>query len=120
VAAPEDQNETGAGEAAGPEPCSPCRGTGTVISNLGGKRSEKTCQWCDGGGTRLPSEHDAQGRFKPDPTKWDATEPEAQPDPLPEAEPEAEADAAAGAAPAAVAEPEAVATDDDPPEPEAA
>jgi hypothetical protein len=106
VAAPEDQDETGAGESAGPEPCSPCRGTGTVISNLGGKRSEITCPWCDGGGTRLPSDHDAQGRFKPDPTKWDASAPEAQPMPKPGA--------------GAESEPESEAAGDDPPEPEAA
>jgi hypothetical protein len=41
-----------------------------VISQLGGKREELTCPWCDGGGTRIP-EHDAQARFKPDPTVWD-------------------------------------------------
>jgi hypothetical protein len=63
VAAPEDQNET-SGEGTGPEPCSPCRGTGRVISQLGGKREEITCPWCDGEGTRRGSEHDAQARFK--------------------------------------------------------
>jgi hypothetical protein len=30
----------------------PCRGTGQVISNLGGKPQEVTCPWCQGGGVR--------------------------------------------------------------------
>jgi len=51
-----------------PVPCSACRGTGRVISNLGGTPHEVPCPWCDGGGRRLP-EHDAQaagGADKPD------------------------------------------------------
>jgi DnaJ-class molecular chaperone len=64
VAAPEEDNDEGAGEATGaPEPCSPCRGTGKVISQLGGKREELECPWCEGGGVRIP-EHDAQAHFK--------------------------------------------------------
>jgi DnaJ-class molecular chaperone len=47
-----------------PPPCSACRGTGQVISNLGGTPHQVTCPWCEGGGVRLPA-HDAQGR-KPD------------------------------------------------------
>ena len=31
----------------------PCRGSGRVISNLGGTRSEVTCPWCQGGGVRV-------------------------------------------------------------------
>jgi hypothetical protein len=42
-----------------PVPCSACRGTGTVISNLGGTLQQVPCPWCDGGGVRL-REHDAQ------------------------------------------------------------
>jgi DnaJ-class molecular chaperone len=42
-------------------PCAPCRGTGTVISNLGGTAREVTCPWCEGGGVQLPG-HDAQHR----------------------------------------------------------
>ena len=42
-----------------PQPCSVCRGTGTVISNLGGSPSTVPCPWCDGTGTFLP-DHDAQ------------------------------------------------------------
>ena len=41
-------------------PCSACRGTGTVISNLGGSPSELPCPWCEGRGRRLGPEHDAQ------------------------------------------------------------
>jgi DnaJ-class molecular chaperone len=36
-----------------------CRGTGKVISNLGGSQHEVRCPWCDGTGTRIPG-HDAQ------------------------------------------------------------
>lgn len=64
VAAPEETEDPPGGDApAGPEPCSPCRGTGKVVSQLGGKREEIPCPWCDGGGIRLP-EHNAQARFK--------------------------------------------------------
>lgn len=30
--------------------CTPCRGTGRVISNLGGKEHELQCPWCGGSG----------------------------------------------------------------------
>ena len=39
--------------------CTPCRGTGTVISGLGGTPTPVTCPWCDGSG-RYQREHDAQ------------------------------------------------------------
>jgi hypothetical protein len=42
-----------------PDRCRPCRGTGRVISNLGGAAHEVTCPWCEGGGRFLP-DHDAQ------------------------------------------------------------
>jgi DnaJ-class molecular chaperone len=42
-----------------PQPCGPCRGTGQVISNLGGSPSTLPCPWCEGTGTFIP-EHDAQ------------------------------------------------------------
>jgi hypothetical protein len=32
----------------------PCRGTGRLISNLGGTQKTITCPWCRGGGVRLP------------------------------------------------------------------
>jgi DnaJ-class molecular chaperone len=46
-------------EPAEPLPCSACRGTGQVISNLGGSPSTVTCPWCEGTGRFIP-DHDAQ------------------------------------------------------------
>jgi hypothetical protein len=46
-------------QTADPLPCAPCRGTGHVISNLGGTAQQVTCPWCEGGGVQLPA-HDAQ------------------------------------------------------------
>jgi DnaJ-class molecular chaperone len=51
VAEPEDSYD--------PDACPPCRGTGRVVSNLGGERSEVSCPWCEGSG-RFQREHDAQ------------------------------------------------------------
>jgi DnaJ-class molecular chaperone len=48
-----------------PEPCGACRGTGAVISNLGGEPHEQPCPWCDGGGVNL-RDHDAQARWRAD------------------------------------------------------
>jgi hypothetical protein len=39
--------------------CMPCRGTGKVISGLGGSPHELPCPWCDGTGHRIPG-RDAQ------------------------------------------------------------
>jgi DnaJ-class molecular chaperone len=47
-----------------PIPCPPCRGTGVLISNLGGSASEVTCPWCEGGGIFRP-DHDAQAAGAP-------------------------------------------------------
>ena len=44
---------------AGPLPCSPCRGTGTVFSGAGGTQHTLPCPWCEGTGFQIP-EHDAQ------------------------------------------------------------
>jgi hypothetical protein len=41
----------------------PCRGTGRLISTLGGTPSTVTCPWCGGGGVRL-SATDAQARWR--------------------------------------------------------
>jgi len=46
-----------------------CRGSGRVISNVGGAPSTVACPWCDGGGVRL-AEVDAQAR-------WPAEDPKA-------------------------------------------
>ena len=62
VVAADDQNPEGAaGAGAAPVSCSACRGTGKVISNLGGTGKPVECPWCDGAGVRLP-DHDAQGK----------------------------------------------------------
>jgi hypothetical protein len=41
----------------------PCRGTGKVVSNLGGESQLLTCPWCQGGGTRTPGV-DAQAAWQ--------------------------------------------------------
>lgn len=43
-------------------PCPPCRGTGRVISTLGGSPQQVTCPWCEGTGRWLAG-HDAQERL---------------------------------------------------------
>jgi hypothetical protein len=40
-----------------------CRGTGQVISNLGGAPSTLACPWCGGSGERQPGS-DAQARWQ--------------------------------------------------------
>ncbi len=49
----------------GSDSCLACRGTGSVVSNLGGKEQSVDCPWCEGKGKRIP-EHDAQARFRKD------------------------------------------------------
>ncbi len=46
-----------------PAPCDACRGTGVVISHLGGDPHEERCPWCEGGGVRLRG-HDAQAAWR--------------------------------------------------------
>lgn len=48
-----------------PPECSPCRGTGQVISGLGGVQSTIECPWCEGTGHFIP-DHDAQAHFRPE------------------------------------------------------
>lgn len=48
-----DNSEDRAEASHGPRECMPCRGTGQVISNLGGAPSMVKCPWCGGGGVRL-------------------------------------------------------------------
>jgi DnaJ-class molecular chaperone len=50
-------------EAVEPVPCTVCRGTGTLISNLGGSPSNVDCAWCEGTGVYL-ADHDAQAARK--------------------------------------------------------
>ena len=41
-------------QATAADTCSPCRGTGKLISGLGGTPHEVTCPWCQGTGKRIP------------------------------------------------------------------
>jgi len=45
-----------------PRECMACRGSGRVISNLGGAASTLECPWCAGSGERVPG-IDAQERW---------------------------------------------------------
>jgi hypothetical protein len=40
------------GEREAARECMPCRGTGSVVSHLGGTRSQLPCPWCRGTGVR--------------------------------------------------------------------
>jgi DnaJ-class molecular chaperone len=46
-----------------PRECMACRGSGRVISHLGGTVSTVTCPWCEGRGQRL-SDVDAQANWR--------------------------------------------------------
>jgi hypothetical protein len=60
-----------------PRECMACRGTGRVISNLGGTASSVSCPWCEGSGVRNPEvdaqarwlDEDAEGKQPADPTE---------------------------------------------------
>jgi hypothetical protein len=55
-----------------------CRGSGRVISNLGGTPSEVACPWCRGSGTRIPG-IDAQEEWRArhgEEAQGDAAEPQ--------------------------------------------
>jgi hypothetical protein len=62
VASDQDSSEDLAGAAHEPRECMACRGSGQVISNLGGTPSKVTCPWCAGTGVRVPG-IDAQARW---------------------------------------------------------
>jgi DnaJ-class molecular chaperone len=47
-------------------PCPPCRGTGRVVSRLGGSAQTVTCPWCEGSGHVIPG-HDAQAARRGEP-----------------------------------------------------
>ncbi len=38
----------------GPGACMPCRGTGQLVSGLGGQPHSVLCPWCRGTGRRIP------------------------------------------------------------------
>jgi DnaJ-class molecular chaperone len=48
-----------------PRECAACRGTGRVVSNLGGSPQQVECPWCEGTGRFVPG-HDAQARHRGD------------------------------------------------------
>jgi hypothetical protein len=54
----------------------PCRGSGKVISNLGGSPSTIDCPWCEGGGVRLVG-IDAQAHWAGESAETDTVTPEA-------------------------------------------
>ncbi len=59
MASGDDDSEDRTGGTHEPRECMACRGTGRVISNLGGTPARSTCPWCAGTGMRNP-EIDAQ------------------------------------------------------------
>jgi hypothetical protein len=63
-----------------PRECMPCRGSGQVISNLGGTASLVTCPWCGGGGVRL-ADVDAQAAWPANETDSPAPSPPDAPEP---------------------------------------
>lgn len=83
-----------------PRECMACRGTGEVISNLGGTPSNVECPWCGGSGVRR-REIDAQNRWLAERAEAaDAQAPAGADAPVPAAAdaPPPSASAAAGAA----------------------
>ena len=54
--------EGGAGGTHEPRECMACRGTGQVLSNLGGTESRVSCPWCAGSGIRQ-ADVDAQAAW---------------------------------------------------------
>jgi DnaJ-class molecular chaperone len=66
VASPARMAEDSASDAAAePRECTACRGTGRVISNLGGSPQQVPCPWCEGTGRFIPG-HDAQAARRSD------------------------------------------------------
>ncbi len=72
MASDDDDSEDLTGGSIEARECMACRGTGRVISNLGGTSSTIECPWCGGTGVRSP-EIDAQAR-------WPANEAPAPPE----------------------------------------
>ena len=67
---------------ADPTTCTACRGTGKVLSSLGGTQHEVVCPWCEGSGHRIPGvdaqEHPAEGGDPASVTAADGGEPPAE------------------------------------------
>lgn len=61
---PGAQSTSGGSPTEGPQPCLACRGSGQVISNLGGTATQVACPWCDGTGVRPTEPADAQARWR--------------------------------------------------------
>jgi DnaJ-class molecular chaperone len=78
VANEQDDNEGQAEASHEPRECMPCRGTGQVISSLGGTPSKLTCPWCGGGGVRVQG-IDAQAGWPSNQGAEDATAVESTP-----------------------------------------
>lgn len=60
-----EQLDTKPTDAPAEVPCSPCSGSGTLISGSGGTPHEVPCPWCEGTGVRIPG-HDAQAARRGD------------------------------------------------------
>ena len=62
--------------------CTACRGTGKVLSSLGGTPHEVVCPWCEGSGHRIPGidaqEHPAEGDPTSEVTSADGGAPAAE------------------------------------------
>ena len=71
--APAERGEVQGEASHEPRECMACRGTGQVISHLGGTTSTVTCPWCGGGGVRL-ADVDAQARWAEGAGERDAVE----------------------------------------------
>jgi DnaJ-class molecular chaperone len=73
-----DDSEDLTGGTHEPRECMACRGTGRVISNLGGSPSTVECPWCAGSGIRTPT-IDAQARWGEQQDVQEAEAPAEQP-----------------------------------------
>jgi hypothetical protein len=58
-----EQDDDEVAMAHGPRECMPCRGSGKLISKLGGELSTVTCPWCEGDSMRIPGV-DAQAKWR--------------------------------------------------------
>lgn len=68
MASDESNSEDQAEESHGLRECMPCRGSGQVISSLGGTPSKVSCPWCEGSGVRVPG-IDGQAKWPIEPLK---------------------------------------------------